>query len=266
MERPTCPKCGYTRQANDASPTTECPRCGIVFAKYAQFLADKAAGKPTGRQRRLNDDDADDDHALIGQFKAAIYAAPSKPDSVMLLSECLLLLGLAIWGGWFVAADWRTGEAGMSFLHQVNLPFHEFGHVLFRPFGQWMMFLGGSLFQCLIPLGLAGVFVFRERQPFSGAVCLWWVGQNLIDLAPYIGDARSMDLPLIGEWSEEAVEMRYLRHDWHNILEPLNLLAWDHRFASLAHWLGSAIMLAAWSFGAWWVWRHWQALREAQVQ
>jgi hypothetical protein len=102
---------------------------------------------------------------------------------------------------------------------------------------------------------LSGVFLIRERQPFAAAVCLWWAGQNLIDIAPYIGDARSMDLPLIGEANEEIVEMRYLRHDWHNILEPIGMLDWDHRLAALSHWAGATIMFIAVCWAATGLWQ-----------
>ncbi|HMS10999.1 MAG TPA: hypothetical protein PKE66_16045, partial [Pyrinomonadaceae bacterium] len=33
-----------------------------------------------------------------------------------------------------------------SFLDLVDLPIHETGHLLFRPFGEFMMIAGGSLF------------------------------------------------------------------------------------------------------------------------
>ncbi|MFP5305132.1 MAG: zinc ribbon domain-containing protein, partial [Gammaproteobacteria bacterium] len=141
------------------------------------------------------------------------------------------------------AAVWQ------SFLHNVDLPFHEFGHVLFRPFGEWMMYLGGSLFQCLLPLLLAGYFVFRQGQPFSAAVCLWWCGQNFIDVAPYIGDARALALPLIGEFSEEAVDLRAFRHDWHNVLGALGWLNYDQRLAALAKGSGVLLMLLSWVWG-----------------
>ena len=34
----------------------------------------------------------------------------------------------------------------------VNLPFHEFGHILFRPLGRLMTSLGGSIAQVLMPV------------------------------------------------------------------------------------------------------------------
>lgn len=30
----TCPKCGYVRQPQDEAPDYECPKCGIVYAKF----------------------------------------------------------------------------------------------------------------------------------------------------------------------------------------------------------------------------------------
>lgn len=30
----TCPKCGYERRPGDPGPVEECPRCGIIYAKY----------------------------------------------------------------------------------------------------------------------------------------------------------------------------------------------------------------------------------------
>ena len=154
-----------------------------------------------------------------------------------------------VWGLWFILQPINGDAVGASFLHRVNLPFHEFGHVLFRPFGTWLMFLGGSLFQCLLPLIVANYFLFWQRQPFSAAICLWWCGQNFIDIAPYIGDARAMALSLVGEWSDEAIEMRDLRHDWHNILGPLHALPYDHTLAALSKSIGVILMLLAWTWG-----------------
>lgn len=36
-----CPKCSYERKASDKAPSTECPACGIVFAKYKQYIENK---------------------------------------------------------------------------------------------------------------------------------------------------------------------------------------------------------------------------------
>jgi hypothetical protein len=84
-----------------------------------------------------------------------------------------------------------------SFLHLPDLVFHEAGHLIFGVFGRFMSVLGGSLLQFLIPVVAAVAFV-RQEEKFSAAVCAWWAGQNLVDLAPYIADARSLRLVLLG--------------------------------------------------------------------
>ncbi|MDK2123388.1 hypothetical protein [Parachitinimonas caeni] len=260
MERPTCPKCGYSRQPSDTAPATECPRCGIVFAKYAEHLANRAAGKPAARLSAS--EEIEDEAGWVAKLQTRLFALPNQVDTTILAIEALAFGVFLLWGLNFIFSNWRDNHIGASFMHQVNLPFHEFGHVLFRPFGEWMTFLGGSLFQCLLPLILAGVFVWRESKPFSASFCVWWMGQSVMDVAPYIGDATAMDMPLIGEYTEEIADNRALRHDWHNILEPLGLLHWDQRLATLAHLLGAGIMLTSWAWGGWYLWRCWQQSRQ----
>src|SRR5258705_269533 len=64
-----------------------------------------------------------------------------------------LLLALLAWWTWrFVShpLDWEVMNA--SFLHLVNLPFHEAGHYIFLPLGEFMTILGGSLMQVIVPI------------------------------------------------------------------------------------------------------------------
>jgi hypothetical protein len=185
----------------------------------------------------------------------ALWYVPETVDAASFYGRCAALALSVAWGIWCLRQPWQTGTIGMSFLHNIDLPFHEFGHVLFRPFGTWMMFLGGSLFQCLLPLLLGAVFIVQQRQPFSAATCLWWAGENLLDVAPYIGDARSLSLQLIGEATEEIAKARAERHDWHNILGMIGALDHDHALAQTAWTLGASFMLLAWTWGALLLWR-----------
>ena len=82
--------------------------------------------------------------------------------------------------------DHRDGEIAGSFIHSVNLVFHEAGHVLFRPFGDFMTVLGGSLLQLLVPLVVAAALLLKNRDPFGASIGVWWLGQSFKDLAPYI--------------------------------------------------------------------------------
>jgi len=40
---PICPKCQHTRQPTDAGPEYECPKCGVVYAKYKTAPAQQQA-------------------------------------------------------------------------------------------------------------------------------------------------------------------------------------------------------------------------------
>ena len=58
-------------------------------------------------------------------------------------------------------------EIGNSFMHNINLVFHEAGHILFIPFGNFMSVLGGSLGQLIMPLVVMLVFAFRYQNALA---------------------------------------------------------------------------------------------------
>jgi len=89
----------------------------------------------------------------------------------------------------------------------INLYIHEAGHFFFNIFGRWMHFLGGSLFQCLVPLALL-IVTWRQNRShsfYSG----FWLGESLINVSIYIRDAPYRRLHLIGKG---------LIHDWNWLL------------------------------------------------
>ena len=151
-----------------------------------------------------------------------------------------------VWGLYFVTLDLRSNDIGASFMHRVNLVFHEAGHVIFMPFGQFMHILGGSLGQLLMPAIVLGVMVFKNHDNFGGSICLWWIGQSLKDLAPYINDARDLQLQLLTGNSQDVPET----HDWANILLDLGLIFREKKIALGADIIGSLIMLLALAWGA----------------
>jgi len=207
---------------------------------------DEPAPKPPG-QRVLPDEASPGGLAIA---RALLLHTPDRVDSTSWFGRAATWVLLAVWGAWFVVQPWDAESIGQSFLHRPDLVFHEAGHILFGFFGDWVMFAGGSVMQCLVPAVLIGYFVFVQRQPFSAAVCLWWLGQNAVDLAPYIGDARALAMPLVGEWSEEIVSLRAARHDWRNILAPLGWLEHDRSLGAAAGTLGRAVMVGALGWGA----------------
>lgn len=142
---------------------------------------------------------------------------------------------------WRFATTPLAGTGYDSFLHLPNLIFHEAGHVLFSPFGQFMTVLGGSLFQILVPVICAIAFAYQHQNWFGAAVCIWWAGQNIVDVAPYIADARRLQLTLLGGRTGAEVE----GHDWEYLLTSLGWLHLDQSIGRAAHITGTVVMLAA---------------------
>ncbi|MBS0164777.1 MAG: hypothetical protein JSR29_01720 [Nitrospira sp.] len=240
-----CPKC----QTHRSDGAEECVRCGIIFAKYKPLTA-KARPSPssptftdtkwfrTAKQWLIESDQTNESMTFYG--RAVVFAA-------------------MVWWGWkFIVTPLETNYTGESFLHLINLPFHEAGHVIFMPFGRFMTILGGTLGQILMPLICLGTFLVKTRDPFGGAVALWWTAESLMDIAPYINDARALDLMLIGGVTGKETD----GHDWNNILSMLNLLEQDHRLAHLTHNIGLVMMLASFLWGGALLLRHYHRLWE----
>jgi hypothetical protein len=168
----------------------------------------------------------------------------------------LVFVILLIWGLKFITTPLETNYTGESFLHWINLPFHEAGHLLFMPLGRFMAILGGSLGQILMPLICLGTFVLKTRDPFGASVALWWTAENFMDVAPHINDARAMDLVLLGGFTGKEVDA----HDWNNLLTMVGWLQHDHRLAQFSYGIGIALMLLSLGWGAFVLWRQYRRL------
>ncbi len=132
----------------------------------------------------------------------------------------------------------------------LNLGIHELGHVVFHAFGRFMEMLGGSLFQCLVPLLV--IFAFLKQRDFFGmAWCFSWLGTNLFDVATYVADARARKLTLVSPFTDAP------KHDWFNILLELKMLHHDQRIAGALRVAATLSMLFFLLAGGWLVWRMW---------
>ena len=148
------------------------------------------------------------------------------------------LLLLVLW--WTISLG--SGAADWCFLDLVNLAFHEAGHLFLSFGGTTLHFLGGTLGQLLVPALLAANFLLRERQPFAAALCVWWVGESLINVSVYMADARSLSLPLVGGGD----------HDWNELFHRFGLLTEPavRRVATATRLLGLATMVSGIAWGA----------------
>jgi hypothetical protein len=234
----TCPKCAYVRRASDAHVHAGvCPACGIAYQKYLDRQTE-AVSAPIGEVLAY-----EVVVPPLERLRARLLELPSQVDAVTVGGRMLAWCAFAMWAIWFTihGVDWEV--IGSSFLHQVMGPFHEFGHVLFMPFGRFMAILGGSLFQVLMPLGLMVAFILKQRDTFGASAMLWWAGQSLVDLSPYIRDAQTRSLPLIGGRGEES-------HDWGNLLTMLGWLDHTVTISRLCFVTGVLVMIAGLVWGA----------------
>lgn len=240
-----CPKC----QAERLDGAEECARCGIIFAKY----------KPqTAKTHRLPTSPACTESKWFLTARQWLIESDTSIESMTFYGRAAVFVAMVWWGWTFIVTPLETNYTGESFLHLINLPFHEAGHILFIPFGRFMTILGGTLGQVLMPMICLGTFLVKTRDPFGAAVALWWTAESLMDIAPYINDARALDLMLLGGVTGKETD----GHDWNNILTMLDLLEWDHRLANLTYNLGILLMLVSFLWGGTLLLRHYRRLSE----
>lgn len=131
------------------------------------------------------------------------------------------------------------------FIDNVNLIFHEAGHAIFFFVGEFLNIAAGSMFQITIPLFIASYF-FVKGQRISSALCLLWVGQNLLNVSVYAGDSITMQLPLLGGDS--------VIHDWNYLLSTLNVLKYTPVIASTIYALGLIMIFTGTALALYFAW------------
>lgn len=127
-----------------------------------------------------------------------------------------------------------------TLLDAVDLPIHETGHLVFGPFGEFIGFAGGTLFQLIMPAAFVAYFV-RRKDGHSASVALWWVAQNCGNIAVYAADARSQLLPLVGGGE----------HDWAYLLSAMGMLQRDQQVAGAIRVLGWLLLIGSTGWGLW---------------
>jgi hypothetical protein len=117
-------------------------------------------------------------------------------------------------------------------LNNVNLAFHEGGHIVFGlPGNRFLMVCGGTGMQLLLPAAAAWHF-YRRKERVSACVALWWFGQNFLGIGRYVADARAQLLDLVAGGV----------HDWTYLLETTGLLIHDEGIGRGVQILGCLIM------------------------
>ncbi|MDR3671287.1 MAG: hypothetical protein P4L36_10595 [Holophaga sp.] len=230
-----CPRCGH--EQTDALEV--CRRCGVYFARFRP----RPVRRPVPKQA-----------PGLSWLRQRLFEVPPAEDRLMVVLRAFGWLVLVVWGIRILTLPFAGPELLGSFLHWIHLPFHEAGHVVFRPFGSFLHILGGTLGQLLVPLIVLGAFL-HQKDPFGAAFGCWWLGTSFIDCAPYINDARARQLLLIsGETGQEGWE----GHDWFQLLSRTGHLEDDHLLARGFWAAGALLVLAALAWGGYVLWRQWR--------
>jgi hypothetical protein len=177
-------------------------------------------------------------------------------------------LALVVILAWLAWGAFRDELGYVPLLGDIDLAIHEFGHMLFMPFGipflgRTMVILGGSLTQVAFPLLFVGYFLRkvdgRRRDVFAATICLWWSSINLLDVAIYCADSRAGELMLLDGLTGKESD----GHDWNNLLTGWGLLDQD---TVIARWMRATAALVCIASLAVAVWSALQLPREQPVE
>lgn len=138
-------------------------------------------------------------------------------------------------------------QGWVPILDSANLALHEAGHPLTAILSHRAAVYGGTLFQLAFPVAVAAHF-YRRGHLAGAAAGAVWLGENLLNVARYMADARSQALPLVGGGD----------HDWAEIFGRWHILHLDTRVAGLTRFAAVLLMAAA----IVWLHRRWKAGRE----
>ena len=145
---------------------------------------------------------------------------------------------LALIAGLFVFyLQWLRRENYFSLLDYVNLAFHEAGHIFLGFFGRFILMAGGTIFQLLIP-AVCAAHLRRQGNRLGWQLCVFWIGENLLNISIYAADAINQELPLLGGGE----------HDWTYLLTETHLIAHTPATAKAIFLAGSAAVFASFFF------------------
>jgi len=153
------------------------------------------------------------------------------------------LVGFAACLGIFLLVLFQSEPGFIVLLDHANLLFHEAGHPIIGLFSARLEPYGGTIGQLLFP-GVLVVTFWRRGHALGVAACCIWFFENWLNIARYVADARSMELPLVGGGD----------HDWNTILSRWGLLQCDVQIATalrIGAWLGMLVICAWVSWRAW---------------
>lgn len=253
ISQTTCPKCRATLPKGiDENSGSACPFCGLVFAKYRAAQDPEYRRRVTRRYANINEG--------RGRWLSMLLTVPTTLSYARFFTGVVGFVCFFLWGGKLALLDYRSGAINQSFLHGPLLIFHEAGHVIFRLFGEFLTVLGGTLAQLLMPVVLMVALLRQNHDTLGASLALWLLGISLLDVAPYVYDARAPQLILLnGATGEEG------GHDWIYLLQTLGLLHHAHPLGGLVYMLGILTLLISTGWAATLLYKQWRILKRSDT-
>ncbi len=167
------------------------------------------------------------------------HTEPTQPQPQTLGATSARVLGTVLLTWYFlryasVAA--RDSAAAWNIIDWINLVFHEAGHTIFMFFGDFIHVLAGSAFEVFVPAFCVGYFMWK-RQFGSASVLGFWLGQSILNVAIYAGDAVVQVLPLLGGDDSQ--------HDWNYLLNETGLINYTDSIAHGMYATGVGVMIVS---------------------
>lgn len=237
-----CPKCGFKNSAGEDNKV--CTQCGLIFEKW---LKSQFKPKTSIKNHSATNNSSQNVDFFLQNIKEQLFYIPEHVSKERFYLNLAIYAVFFIWGWSFILANHYSAELNDSFMHTINLVFHEAGHVIFRLFGYFMTILGGSLMQLILPLIVIFSLLTKNKDTFGASIGLWWFAQSLMDLVAYIDDAQRQEMWLLG--GVQGKDMPGI-HDWNNILSHLGLLQNARTIAETVSWFAILLMLFSFVWGA----------------
>jgi hypothetical protein len=186
---------------------------------------------------------------LYERLRSSLTEVPREVDVTSFWIRVAVLTAATLWSVPIAREDVRTGTIAASAIHFPELLIHEAGHIVFGIFGQYVGVLGGSMMQVVLPLAGALSMLLRRRAPFPASICVWFAGVGFVDFAPYVYDAQSPKLQLLGGGTG-----RDTFHDWRFLLDRFDWVRLSKPLGLFTYWVGIGVMLVGLAWGGYVLW------------
>ncbi len=180
----------------------------------------------------------------LSRHRSDLDQLPEEDGTVVSLQS---LAAVALFAILCLGFHWFSLQGWVPILDSANLALHEAGHPLVGLFSSRASVYGGTLFQIAFPVAAAWHF-YRAFSPVGMAASLVWLGENLLNIARYMADARDQLLPLVGGGD----------HDWTEIFSRWGMLHSDKQVAGVTRFIAVLLIIGA----IIWLYRKWQAGKE----